>query len=177
MKRIAAIPISIAMKTFFTALILGIFIGAMITAYYNNPESFKSALYLSDQDSSIDGNSKSSIEELKNKAAESTEKVTENLKERAQSLLENTRKERDEVAEKGKEIIDSAKDIGIKAAISGHLKLESSIDAARIEIEVINGSVTLTGAVSSREEERKARDIALDTHYVKDVRSELNIVP
>ena len=177
MKRIAAIPISIAMKTFFTALILGIFIGAMITAYYNNPESFKSALSLSDRDSSIAGSSESPMEDLKNKAAQSAEKVAENLKEGAQSLMENTREEREEIAEKGKEIIDSTKDIGIKAAISGHLKLESSIDAARIEIEVINGSVTLTGAVSSREEERKARDIALDTHYVKDVRSELNIVP
>lgn len=165
------------MKTFFTALILGIFIGAMITAYYNEPESFKSALSLSDRDSSIAGNSESPMEELKNKAAESTEKVTENLKEGAKSLLENTREEREEIAEKGKEIIESAKDTGIKAAISGRLKLDSSIDATRIEIQVINGSVTLTGEVSSREEERKARDIALDTRYVKDFRSELKIVP
>ena len=165
------------MKTFFTALILGIFIGAMITAYYNDPESFKSALSLSDRDSSIAGNSESPMEELVNKAAESTEKVAENLKGGAQSLLENTREEREEIAEKGKEIIDSAKDTGIKAAISGRLKLDSSIDATRIEILVIDGSVTLTGEVSSREEERKARDIALDTRYVKDVRSELKIVP
>ena len=165
------------MKTFFTALILGIFIGAMITAYYNEPESFKSALSLSDRDSSIAGNSESPMEELKNKAAESTEKVTENLKEGAKSLLENTREEREEIAEKGKEIIESAKDTGIKAAISGRLKLDSSIDATRIEIQVINGSVTLTCEVSSREEERKARDIALDTRYVKDFRSELKIVP
>ena len=68
------------MKTFFTALILGIFIGAMITAYYNEPESFKSALSLSDRDSSIAGNSESPMEELVNKAADSTEKVAENLK-------------------------------------------------------------------------------------------------
>jgi len=165
------------MKTFFTALILGIFIGAMITAYYNDPESFKSALTLSDRDSSIADNSESPMEELKNKAAESTEKVAENLKEGAQSLLENTREEREEIAEKGKKIIESAKDTGIKAAISGRLKLDSSIDATRIEIQVINGSVTLTGEVSSREEERKARDIALDNRYVKDFRSELKIVP
>jgi len=165
------------MKTFFTALILGIFIGAMITAYYNDPESFKSALTLSYRDSSIADNSESPMEELKNKAAESTEKVAENLKEGAQSLLENTREEREEIAEKGKKIIESAKDTGIKAAISGRLKLDSSIDATRIEIQVINGSVTLTGEVSSREEERKARDIALDNRYVKDFRSELKIVP
>lgn len=165
------------MKTFFTALILGIFIGAMITAYYNDPESFKSALTLSDRDSSIADHSESPMEELKNRAAESTEKVAENLKEGAQSLLENTREEREEIAEKGKKIIESAKDTGIKAAISGRLKLDSSIDATRIEIQVINGSVTLTGEVSSREEERKARDIALDNRYVKDFRSKLKIVP
>ena len=165
------------MKTFFTALILGIFIGAMITAYYNDPESFKSALSLSDRDSSIAGNSESPMEELKSKAAESTEKVAENLKEGAQSLLENTREEREAIAERGKEFIDSAKDTGIKAAISGRLKLDSSIDATQVKIQVINGSVTLTGEVSSRDEERKARDIALDTRYVQDVRSELKIVP
>ena len=165
------------MKTFFTALILGIFIGAMITAYYNDPESFKDALSLSDRKSQKGKTSESSIEELKNKAAESTEKVADNIKEGAQSLLENTREEREEIAEKGKEILDSAKDAGIKAAISGRLKLDSSIEASRIEIEVVNGSVTLTGEVSSRAVERKARDIALDTRYVKDVRSELKIAP
>lgn len=161
------------MRTFFTALILGIFIGAMITAYYNDPESFKSALSLSDRA----GSSDSPMKDIRDKAAESTETVADNLKEGAKSLLEDTREEREDIAEKGKEIIDSAKDAGIKAAISGRLKLDSSIDASRIEIEVVNGSVALTGTVSSRAEERKARDIALDTRYVKDVRSELEIAP
>ncbi|HCR28782.1 MAG TPA: hypothetical protein DIV79_02030 [Opitutae bacterium] len=165
------------MKTFFTALILGIFIGAMITAYYNDPESFKSALSLSDRESHQKGSSESPMKELNDKAAEPTEKVADDLKEGARSLLGNTREEREEIAEKGKEIIDSAKDAGIKAAISGRLKLDSSIDASDIEIEVSNGSVILSGNVSSRAEERKARDIALDTRYVKDVRSWLKIAP
>lgn len=165
------------MKTFFTALILGVFIGAMITAYYNDPESFKSALSLSDRESNGDSSSESPMKEFKQRAAESTGKVADSLKEGANSLLENTRDERKEIAEKGKEIIDSAKDAGIKAAISGRLKLDSSVDAARIEIDVVNGSVVLSGEVSSRAEERKARDIALDTRYVKDVRSELKIAP
>ena len=117
------------------------------------------------------------MKELNDKAAEPTEKVADDLKEGARSLLGNTREEREEIAEKGKEIIDSAKDAGIKAAISGRLKLDSSIDASDIEIEVSNGSVILSGNVSSRAEERKARDIALDTRYVKDVRSWLKIAP
>jgi osmotically-inducible protein OsmY len=165
------------MKTFFTALLLGVFIGAMITAYYNDPESFKSALSLPDRESDSASYSESPMKELKDKAAESTGKVADRLKEGANTLIENAREEREEIAEKGKEIIDSAKDAGIKAAISGRLKLDSSIDAARIEIEVVDGSVVLSGEVSSRAEERKARDIALDTRYVKDVRSELKTAP
>ena len=61
--------------------------------------------------------------------------------------------------------------------LAGKFKVDSSIDASRIKIAVENGSVTLSGEISSRAEERKARDIALDTRYVKDVRSELEIAP
>ena len=72
---------------------------------------------------------------------------------------------------------DAESDAGIKAAISGRLKLDSAIDSSGIEIHVEDGSVVLSGKVSSRAEERKARDIALDTRYVKDVKSELTIAP
>ncbi len=130
------------MKTFFIALILGIFIGASITAYYNSPESFESLF-------SSKSNSEGSHEQT----------------------------DRGELLEKGKELVDSAKDAGIKTAIAGKFKVDSSIDASRIKIAVENGSVTLSGEISSRAEERKARDIALDTRYVKDVRSELEIAP
>lgn len=164
------------MKTFFLALILGIFIGATITTYFNSPESFDDLL------TSISGGSSSSDEstskdEIVDKAKESAEKIAEKIKEGTQNILENTKEERAELVEKGKDLVDSAKDATIKAKIAAKLKEDSSIDASRIEIEVENGSVVLSGEISSRAEERKARDIALDTQSVKDVKSSLTIVP
>ncbi len=164
------------MKTFFFALILGIFIGATITAYYNSPESFE------DLFSSITGRSSSSDEstskdEIVEKAKESADSIAESIKEGAQNLLEDTKDNRTEIVEKGKDLVDSAKDAGIETAIAAKLKMASTIDASRIEIEVKNGSVVLSGEVASRAEEREARDITLNTRYVKDVTSNLKIAP
>jgi osmotically-inducible protein OsmY len=96
------------------------------------------------------------------------EKEKTNLKEKANEGAKV-------VVEKSKEIFDSTKDLGIGTTIRGKFKLDKSIDPSRIKIGVENGSVTLSGEVSSRAEERKARDIALDTRGVKDVSSKLTI--
>ena len=162
------------MKTFFIALILGIFIGATITTYYNSPESFDNLI------SSISGDpssSSQSSDEIVEKAKESAGKIAEKIKEGTQNLLENTKEERAELVEKGREIVDSAKDATIKAKIAAKLKEDSSVDAKRIEIVVENGSVFLSGEVSSSEEAREARDISLDTQSVIDVESNLKIAP
>lgn len=164
------------MKTFFIALILGIFIGATITAYLDSPESFDELISSVTGRSATDTKSEAK-EDVAEKTKESADKLAENIKEGTEKLLDNTKDERAEIAEKGKEILDSAKDAGIKTAIAAKLKMDSSIDASRIEIEVENGSVVLSGEISSRAEERKARDIALDTRYVKDVKSNLTIAP
>lgn len=164
------------MKTFFIALILGIFIGATITTYYNSPESFDNLLSSISGDSSSSDGSKSK-DEMVNKAKESAGNIAEKIKEGTKNLLENTKEERAELVEKGKGLVDSAKDATIKAKIAAKLKENSSIDASRIDIEVKSGSVVLSGEVSSRAEERKARDIALDTQSVKDVESNLEIAP
>lgn len=160
------------MKTFFVALILGIFIGAMITAYYNSPEAFKSLLPDSHSPSKDSSHSTDSNPEAPEKNADtpSEEKNGLDYKEKASQGAKA-------IAEKSKEIIDSTKDLGIKTAIRGKFKLDKSIDPSRITIEVANGSVSLMGEVSSRAEERKARDVALDTRGVKDVSSQLKIVP
>ena len=162
------------MKTFFIALILGIFIGATITTYYNSPESADNLI------SSISGNSSSSIQsrdEIVEKAKESAGKIAAKIKEGTQNLLENTKEERAELVETGREIVDSATDATIKAKIEAKLKEDSSVDAERIEILVKNRSVILSGEVSSSEETKKARDIALDIQSVIDVRSNLKIAP
>ncbi len=178
------------MKTFFIALILGIFIGAMITAYHNSPESFESLIPSSlkreaDQEPNPDPDSKPEepkpadkiVEQAKEAASKAIEKsgeIAQDIKEGAKDLMEKTDGGAT-IVEKGKDIVDSAKDAGIKATISGKLKLEESVDSSRIQVEVANGSVTLTGTVSSAAEERKVRDLALDTRFVKDVKSELTI--
>jgi|ETNmetMinimDraft_22_1059887.scaffolds.fasta_scaffold00072_11 osmotically-inducible protein OsmY len=160
------------MKTFFVALILGIFIGAMITAYYNSPEAFESLI-----PSKTDKTERESDQRQKNlesndskpkEEADSAEKS--NLKEKASDGAKA-------IAEKSKDIIESTKDLGIKTAIRGKLKLDKEVDPSRIEIRIQDGSVTLLGEVSSREEARKARDIVLDTRGVKDVSSKLKVVP
>ncbi len=165
------------MKTFFFALILGIFIGATITTYYNSPESFDELISSISGEASSASDKPKSKDEIVDKAKDSAEKIAEKIKEGTQNLLENTKEERAELVEKGKDLVDSAKDATIKAKIAAKLKEDSSIDASRIEIDVENGSVILSGKIASRAEERKARDIALDTQSVKDVKSQLEIAP
>ncbi len=104
------------------------------------------------------------------KAKESAADIAESVKEGVKDLVEDTKEER-------AAIVDTAKDAGIKTAILGKLKLDPAIDAGRIQVKVEYGSVTLSGEIASRAEERKARDIALDTRYVKDVTSNLKIAP
>lgn len=155
------------MKTFFVALILGIFIGAMITAYYNSPEAFGSLFPSSSESAAKKDEPKQETPKAEHKNP-ADEKEKTNLKEKANEGAKA-------VAQKSKEIFDSTKDLGIGTTIRGKFKLDKSIDSSRIEIDVENGSVTLSGEVSSRAEERKARDIALDTRGVKDVSSKITI--
>ncbi|MDE0768048.1 MAG: BON domain-containing protein [Opitutaceae bacterium] len=159
------------MKIFFVALILGIFIGVMITARIDSPEAFES-LFPSSSESADKKSTKKDVPKQKKPKVEpekpADEKEKTNLKERANEGAKA-------VAEKSKEIFDSTKDLGIGTTIRGKFKLDKSIDPSRIKIDVENGSVTLSGEVSSRAEERKARDIALDTRGVKDVSSKLTI--
>lgn len=160
------------MKTFFVALILGIFIGAMITAYYNSPEAFHS--FFPPSTESAEAKTDAPIAEPKSEGLKpeleksSDEKDETDLKAKASEGAKV-------VAEKSKELFASTKDLGIGTAVRGKFKLDKSIDPSRIEIDVSNGSVTLSGEVSSRAEERKARDVALDTNGVKDVISNLAI--
>ncbi len=157
------------MKTFFFALILGIFIGAALTSYYNSPESFE-ALFQKTSDKISSAKNSETGQKIAEQAKESAENIAEEVKEGVKNLVEETKDEREA-------LVDTAKDAGIKTAILGKLKLDSAIDASRIQVEVENGSVVLSGEIASRAEERKARDIALDTRYVKDVTSNLQIAP
>ncbi len=157
------------MKTFFVALIMGIFIGAMITAYYNSPEAFQSLI-----PSSSERDDRPKVEAPEKEAPQADDSSNEGEK---PSLKEKASDGARAIAEKSKDIIESTKDLSVKTAIRGKLKLDKAVDPSRIEIRIQDGSVTLLGEVSTREEARKARDIALDTRGVKDVSSKLKVVP
>ena len=143
----------------------------MITAYYNSPEAFES-LVPSSSESADKKSAEKDVPKEEAPKAELEEPVVEKEK---TNLKEKANEGAKVVVEKSKEIFDSTKDLGIETAIRGKFKLDKSIDPSRIKIGVENGSVTLSGEVSSRAEERKARDIALDTRGVKDVSSKLTI--
>jgi osmotically-inducible protein OsmY len=164
------------MKTFFVALILGIFIGSMITAYYNSPEAFESLLP-NFSDSTKNESTGIKENQAKPEAPQKSESEKPSDEDEELTYKEKASAGAKAIAEKSKDIIDSTKDLGIGTAIRGKFKLDKSIDPTHIKIEVTNGSVVLLGSVSSRAEERKARDIALDTRGVKDVSSKLTIEP
>lgn len=187
------------MKSSFIFLIIGIFLGALITAYFNSPEAFERMFPSKDatppsapaDNPEPEGPSPESAEpgepedkklaqkakDAAGKALERSGEVAKSLKEGAKSFAEKAGENSEKLAEKGKEIIDATKDASIATAISGKLKLNKQIDASRIKVKVENGSVILTGEVSTRAEERLARDIALDVRFVKDVESQLKINP
>lgn len=55
------------------------------------------------------------------------------------------------------------------------LTYDSLLDAAEIEVKVEDGRVTLTGAVASKSESLRARDLAAQVHGVKTVRNSLRV--
>ena len=73
------------------------------------------------------------------------------------------------------EIIISA-DIDITNMIENKLAWDDQIDATNIDIETVNGVVTLTGTVNSYWEKSLAKNLALATKGVKDVENNLAIV-
>lgn len=53
---------------------------------------------------------------------------------------------------------------------------DAALDASEIEVEVIDGVVTLSGSVMSREQKRRAEDVAEGISGVKDVTNQLRVM-
>jgi hypothetical protein len=66
-------------------------------------------------------------------------------------------------------------DTRILEDIADRLTQHGWIDASQIEVDVNDGTVTLSGMVNSREEKRLAEDTAYEVYGVADVRNELRI--
>jgi len=52
---------------------------------------------------------------------------------------------------------------------------DPALDASEIVVEVINGEVTLSGSVMSRDQKRRAEDVAERTSGVRDVTNQLRV--
>jgi hyperosmotically inducible protein len=68
-------------------------------------------------------------------------------------------------------------DAGVTAALGTKFALDTEIDRYRIDIDTINGVVTLRGAVSNAEQRAEAERIARKSEGVRDVVNELVIDP
>lgn len=68
-------------------------------------------------------------------------------------------------------------DVGVTTALGTKLALDTEIDRYRIDIDTMNGIVTLRGAVSNAEQRTEAERIARGTEGVRDVINELEIDP
>jgi hypothetical protein len=65
----------------------------------------------------------------------------------------------------------------IREDVNDRLSDDSWLDASEIEIQVASGEVTLTGTVSSREDKRRAEDLAEAVSGVKHVQNNLRVQP
>jgi hyperosmotically inducible protein len=68
-------------------------------------------------------------------------------------------------------------DVGVTASLGTKYALDTEIDRYRIDIDTVNGIVTLRGAVSNAEQRTEAERIARGTEGVRDVVNELEIDP
>ncbi len=59
--------------------------------------------------------------------------------------------------------------------MSEHLTQNSWVDASEIEIDVKDGEVTLSGTVQSRDEKRRAEDVAERVSGVHDVHNQIRV--
>lgn len=65
----------------------------------------------------------------------------------------------------------------IREDVSDRLSDDGRVDASDIEVTVSNGEVTLSGTVSSRDQKRRAEDIAEDVSAVKHVQNNIRVKP
>jgi BON domain-containing protein len=63
----------------------------------------------------------------------------------------------------------------IRDEICDRMTEDPALDASEIEVEVIDGEVTLSGSVMSRDQKRRAEDVAERISGVKDVTNQLRV--
>lgn len=110
-------------------------------------------------------------------AAETGQSWREKLNpEKIQEELNRTGKViREKSAEAGAAIANATADASITASIKARLLKDSGLSAFKIDVDTNDGTVTLSGTVSSDQQIARAMEIALDTDGVHRVISTLQI--
>jgi hyperosmotically inducible periplasmic protein len=84
---------------------------------------------------------------------------------------------RENVEEGGRRIADASANAIITGKIKAQYAADSRVSALRIDVDTVDGVVTLSGKVSSQEEADRAVEVARGVKGVKDVISVLQIEP
>lgn len=112
-----------------------------------------------------------SIEEDLDRAGE---KIGEGLEALGDAVEEGAREVEEEV---GPEVRRVAGDAAITTRIKSKLTADPEINPLRIDVDTVNGQVTLTGTVPSEDVKQEAEDLARSTEGVVSVDNLLQVVP
>tara|TARA_B110000037_G_C16982605_1_gene449653 strand:- start:238 stop:738 length:501 start_codon:yes stop_codon:yes gene_type:complete len=165
------------MKTFFIALILGIFIGCLAMTYHYAPDTFDGIAPQTKANSEElkDDLKDSPSETISKKAEETIEKAHDAIEEPAQEIAEKSENWAKSIKDKGADALESTRDLTIGTTIRSKFKLDREIDSSAISIDIKDGRVTLSGTVPSKEIKQRVISLAIDTKWVKEVESNLKI--
>lgn len=108
---------------------------------------------------------------------ESLEEAGEQIGEGLKSLGEAAEQGAEEIQEEvGPEMERLASDAAITARIKTKLSADPEINPLRIDVDTVNGAVTLTGTVTSEAAKQEAEDLARATEGVVSVENLLQVV-
>lgn len=105
----------------------------------------------------------------------------EELSERAPEVRERMESAGRAIREKAEEmrpvITDAAAEARTTAAIKAKLVQDPALSALRISVDTTDGVVTLSGSVDSAAQIERAKQLALETEGVREVKSTLQVTP
>lgn len=121
-----------------------------------------------------DSNDEVAAEQIERDLERAGEHVDQGLRDLGDAV-ERTGEEIEE--EVGPEVRRIASDAGVTARIKARLTADPEINPILIDVDTVNGKVTLTGTVPTQEVKDEAEDLARGTEGVVSVDNMLQVVP
>lgn len=78
-------------------------------------------------------------------------------------------------AQAGRDLGDKTSDAAVTASVKMAFAAKSGVSASQINVDTVNGVVTLRGVVDNESEKQLATKVAQDTEGVKEVHNELTV--